>query len=48
MENKESTLVIQIERDQSYKGFAKGKLLLHYEGKSEPLDVVFVSPPLSL
>lgn len=41
-------LVVKVERKQSHKGFASGTLLLQYEGVSEPVEVVFVSPPLTL
>lgn len=47
LENK-NQLVVELERHKDYTGFASGRLLLQYEGESEPIEAVFVSPTLSL
>ena len=42
----EDQMIAKINRVQSHTGFAKGTLLLKYEGEEKPVKVTFVSAPL--
>ena len=43
----EDQMIAKINRVQSHTGFAKGTLLLQYEGEEKPVKVTFVSAPLA-